>query len=410
MMPATPQQAEKKAEVAAEQAKRSGASPGQVEAIKLETYARERGAVVEPVTTTADGRSTSVTLRGEEHTGFRLSNGKDTALIDYSAGLDAVSDFLGDSPARDLGMQYAAQVMTIQQKSQQAFDDGYNRGFVSSVRSGVRAQQQQQLQTSRQLDAINQTVYEDIQSSWFNKAKNVAEASWSLLSRTGDVSNLDSAPLWKGLAGHGDMEFRQDMSTVLTLGANKDPRYMRWLSQVDVSQLNQMTPEKRAGAMFDMWATGVHQSNTTFSDGSPVVESLRNTNAANRAITLHINKPKNLQFISDFNSSGVLGAQEPTKDFRGYWWRPIKDPFDSKGWNAMMDATFPKVDWEQHYIGSWSIGRVEYTSGTNIRVSGFNDTSWRSLMYGVPDSYTTPGPLQTINWKYEWNESAKKYK
>lgn len=153
MMPATPQQAEKKAEVAAEQAKRRGASPGQVEAIKLETYARERGAVVEPVTTTADGRSTSVTLRGEEHTGFRLSNGKDTALIDYSAGLDAVSDFLGDSPARALGMQYAAQVMTIQQKSQQAFDDGYNRGFVSSVRSGVRAQQQQQLQTARQLDA-----------------------------------------------------------------------------------------------------------------------------------------------------------------------------------------------------------------------------------------------------------------
>ncbi|MCT6699309.1 hypothetical protein [Rheinheimera sp. 4Y26] len=165
MMPATPQQAEKKAEVAAEQAKRRGASPRQVEAIKLETYARERGAVVEPVTTTADGRSTSVTLRGEEHTGFRLSNGKDTALIDYSAGLDAVSDFLGDSPARDLSMQYAAQVMTIQQKSQQAFDDGYNRGFVSSVRSGVRAQQQQQLQTSRQLDVINQQRYNETKNA-----------------------------------------------------------------------------------------------------------------------------------------------------------------------------------------------------------------------------------------------------
>ncbi len=75
-----------------------------------------------------------------------------------------------------------------------------------------------------------------------------------------------------------------------------------------------------------------------------------------------------------------------------------------------MDATFPKVDWEQHYIGSWTIDRVEYISGTKIGVSGHNDTSWRSLMYGVPDSYTTPGPLQTIRWKYEWNESAQKYK
>lgn len=63
MMPATPLQAEKKAEVAAEQAKRRGVSPGQVEAIKLETYARERGAVVEPVTTTADGRSSSASIR-----------------------------------------------------------------------------------------------------------------------------------------------------------------------------------------------------------------------------------------------------------------------------------------------------------------------------------------------------------
>jgi hypothetical protein len=56
VMPAIPQQAEKKAEAAAEQAKRRGASAGQVEAIRLETYARERGAVVEPVTTTSDGR------------------------------------------------------------------------------------------------------------------------------------------------------------------------------------------------------------------------------------------------------------------------------------------------------------------------------------------------------------------
>jgi hypothetical protein len=128
MMPATPQQAEKKAEAAAEQAKRRGASPEQVEAIKLETYARERGAVVEPVTTTSDGRSTSVTLRGEEHTGFRLSNGKDTALIDYSAGLDAVSDFLGDSPARNLAMQYAASRLVAKQASDAAFARGVVRG------------------------------------------------------------------------------------------------------------------------------------------------------------------------------------------------------------------------------------------------------------------------------------------
>ncbi|HEY0906572.1 MAG TPA: hypothetical protein VGE17_05175, partial [Methylophilus sp.] len=40
---------------------------------------------------------------------------------------------------------------SIAKRGQQAFEDGYNRGFVNSVRPGVRAQQQQQLQTARVL-------------------------------------------------------------------------------------------------------------------------------------------------------------------------------------------------------------------------------------------------------------------
>ncbi|WP_233011197.1 hypothetical protein [Rheinheimera faecalis] len=407
MMPATPEQAAKTAREAGKQAVLNGATPQEAKAIELQTYARESGGTVEAA---GHVRTGTGSFAHDDNEGFWLSNGSERAFIGYGASQSDVSDFLGNSAARDLGMSYAAQVMGIRHGANTAFTDGMNRGFENSVRPGVVAQQRQQRQVSNQLDAINRTIYEDMRSGWFNKAKNVTEASWNLLSRTGDVSNLDSAPLWKGLAGHGDMEFRQDMSTVLTLGANKDPRYMRWLSQVDVSQLNQMSPEKRAGTMFDMWATGVHPSNPTFSDGSPVVESLRNTNAVNTAITLHTNKPENLKFISDFNSSGVLGVQDPTTNVRGYWWRPIKDPFDSLGWNAMMDATFPKVDWEQHYIGSWTIDKVEYKTGTKIGISGHNDTSWRSLMYGVPDSYATPGPLQTINWKYEWSESENKYK
>lgn len=47
MTPATPQQAEKKAKAAAQQAVLSGASPQEARAIELQTYARESGGTVD---------------------------------------------------------------------------------------------------------------------------------------------------------------------------------------------------------------------------------------------------------------------------------------------------------------------------------------------------------------------------
>jgi hypothetical protein len=154
----TPQQAEKKAKAAAHKAVLSGASPQQALMLEKQTYAQELGGTVNPGSvadsdeTVDTGRRTSSV---DGNAGFWLSDGNDRAFIDYNSSLDAISGFLGNSAARDLGMKFAAQTIIGHHKAQQAFDDGMNKGFVSSVRPGVRAQQQLQQQTARQLDAMN---------------------------------------------------------------------------------------------------------------------------------------------------------------------------------------------------------------------------------------------------------------
>ncbi len=155
---ATPQQAEKKAKAAAHKAVLSGASPQEALMLEKQTYAQELGGTVNPVSaadndeTIDTGRRTSSV---DGNAGFWLSDGNDRAFIDYNSSFDAISGFLGNSAARDLGMKFAAQTIIGHHKAQQAFDDGMNKGFVSSVRPGVRAQQQRQQQTARQLDAMN---------------------------------------------------------------------------------------------------------------------------------------------------------------------------------------------------------------------------------------------------------------
>jgi hypothetical protein len=127
MMPATPQQAEKKAKAAAQQAVLNGASPQEAKAIELQTYARESGGTIEAVAASG-GKTGRGSFAYDSDDGFWLSNGSDRALISYGASMNDVSDLLGNSAARGLGMQYASSRLVAKQASDTAFARGVARG------------------------------------------------------------------------------------------------------------------------------------------------------------------------------------------------------------------------------------------------------------------------------------------
>lgn len=127
MMPATPQQAEKKAKAAAQQAVLNGVSPQEAKAIELQTYARESGGTIEAVAASG-GKTGRGSFAYDSDDGFWLSNGSDRALIGYGASMNDVSSFLGNSAARDLGMQYASSRLVAKQAADAAFARGVVRG------------------------------------------------------------------------------------------------------------------------------------------------------------------------------------------------------------------------------------------------------------------------------------------
>ena len=127
MMPATPQQAEKKAKAAAQQAVLNGASPQEARAIELQTYARESGGTIEAVAASG-GKTGRGSFAYDSDDGFWLSNGSERALIGYGASMSDVSSFLGNSGARDLGMKFAYDRLVAKQETDAAFARGMVRG------------------------------------------------------------------------------------------------------------------------------------------------------------------------------------------------------------------------------------------------------------------------------------------
>jgi hypothetical protein len=123
----SPQQAEKKAKAAAQQAVLSGASPQEARAIELQTYARESGGTVEAVAASG-GKTGRGSFAYDSDDGFWLSNGTERVRLGWDASMNDVSDFLGNSGARDLGMQYASSRLVAKQASDAAFARGVTRG------------------------------------------------------------------------------------------------------------------------------------------------------------------------------------------------------------------------------------------------------------------------------------------
>jgi len=121
----------------------NGASPQAAKAIELQTYARESGGTVEAVSQSADAtRHGSFAYDSDD--GFWLSNGSDRAFIGYGASMNDVSDFLGNSPARDLGMQYASSRLVAKQARDNAFYDGVVSGHAKVRADAIRRAEQSQ--------------------------------------------------------------------------------------------------------------------------------------------------------------------------------------------------------------------------------------------------------------------------
>ncbi len=167
MMPATPEQAAKTAKEAGKQAVLNGATPQEAKAIELQTYARESGGAVEAA---GHVRTGTGSFAHDDSEGFWLSNGSERAFIGYGASQSDVSDFLGNSAARDLGMNYAAQVMGIRHGANAALAQGMARGEAMYV-AGMRNRETTGVdftQFNQQVDSYIQ--FREGQRSQFNQS------------------------------------------------------------------------------------------------------------------------------------------------------------------------------------------------------------------------------------------------
>ncbi|HCU64388.1 MAG TPA: hypothetical protein DF774_01365 [Rheinheimera sp.] len=118
----------------------NGASPQEAKAIELQTYALESGGTIEAVSQSS-GKALHGSFAYDSDDGFWLSNGTDRVRLGWDASMTDVSDFLGNSAARDLGMQYASSRLVAKQAADAAFARGVARGEAMYA-AGVRNREQ----------------------------------------------------------------------------------------------------------------------------------------------------------------------------------------------------------------------------------------------------------------------------
>jgi hypothetical protein len=162
----TEKQAERKGNEAFEKAKAAGMTDSQASKVATDEMLsmlppdKRRQLLIDN-----DGKRLSINFAGENGKVDRNQGGLSMSLAgdDFRSRHASLVDFISDEGlwgnnqmlglATGLLDKRAAYYSydSIAERGQQAFDEGYNRGFVNSVRPGVRAQQQQQLQTARAL-------------------------------------------------------------------------------------------------------------------------------------------------------------------------------------------------------------------------------------------------------------------
>lgn len=120
-----------------DQAVATGKSPQEATFLAAQAIAEKRGGAIELSSSEGSLPSGRGSFSYDDSEGFWLSNGTDRGLISYNASLDDVSQFLAGSPAYNLGMGYASQMIGIQQSANASFARGVARGEAMYA-TGVR--------------------------------------------------------------------------------------------------------------------------------------------------------------------------------------------------------------------------------------------------------------------------------
>lgn len=264
------------------------------------------------------------------------------------------------------------------------------------------------------------------------------------------LKEFNSKQLRKLLNGTASIEDRTILAGVLTAGRSGDERYRAYLENVDTQMLNQLSKVDRFEVMFEFFATGINPKSTkfekingvlypsmTFTDG-PIIDALSGTESidfvrqklsVDPSVSLenvrgawydfsypikHTNQWMNNMLEAIVSGGNMLEAYDP----RGYMaMNKAGENFSGNvgGWfESRINSTLGvnsnwspnnNFDWDQHFIGGYSVEKAYITSTTKMQVRASNATSWISMTPYFANSYTDSGPFRNFIWNYHWSEA-----
>jgi hypothetical protein len=145
---------------------------------------------------------------------------------------------------------------------------------------------------------------------------------------------------------------------------------------------------KDVAAMTWNWTTGTGPEKRVFGPGTVQVTEMSNAPCVNAARENFYNKNR------DVLSSGQLGHLQPYTNFRAKF-----------GLGDLLTNGSPT----QQFVGSYRVDVVPIDSGTNLRFTLTNDSSFKSLGYGITPAWERSafGPGGNMWQTYTWTEPVK---